>query len=438
MKMELVFIPSPGDGHLRPLVEVAKLLVDRDDHLSITIIIIPQMHGFSSGNSSSYIASLSSASEERLRYNVLSVPDKPASDDSKPHFFDYIDGFKPQVKATVEKLTDPAQPESPPRLAGIVVDMFCTMMIDVANEFRVPSYMFYTSNATFLGLQVHIQYLYDVKNYDVSDLKDSDTTELEVPCLTRPLPVKCFPSVLLTKEWLPVLFSQTRRFRETKGILVNTFAELEPQAMKFFSGVDSPLPTVYTVGPVINLKINGTISSDDKQSEILRWLDEQPRTSVVFLCFGSMGGFREDQAKEIAIALERSGHRFLWSLRRAQPKGTMGPPGEFANLEEILPEGFLERTAEIEQQVNAFEMVEELGLAVEIRNSFRGDFMAADSELMTAEEIERGIRSLMEQDSDVRSRVKEMSEKSHVALLDGGSSHVALLKFIQDVTKNLS
>ncbi|KAG7626124.1 UDP-glucuronosyl/UDP-glucosyltransferase [Arabidopsis thaliana x Arabidopsis arenosa] len=485
MKLELVFIPSPGDGHLRPLVEVAKLLVDRDDHLSITIIIIPQMHGFSSSNSSSYIASLSSDSEERLSYNVLSVPDKPDSDDTKPHFFDYIDNFKPQVKATVEKLTDPGPPDSPSRLAGFVVDMFCMMMIDVANEFGVPSYMFYTSNATFLGLQVHVEYLYDVKNYDVSDLKDSDTTELEVPCLTRPLPVKCFPSVLLTKEWLPVMFRQTRRFRETKGILVNTFAELEPQAMKFFSGVDSPLPTVYTVGPVMNLKINGPNSSDDKQSEILRWLDEQPRKSVVFLCFGSMGGFHEGQAKEIAIALERSGHRFVWSLRRAQPKGSMGPPEEFTNLEEILPEGFLERTTEIgkivgwapqsailanpaiggfvshcgwnstleslwfgvpmatwplyaEQQVNAFEMVEELGLAVEVRNSFRGDFMAADDELMTAEEIERGIRCLMEQDSDVRSRVKEMSEKSHVALMDGGSSHVALLKFIQDVTKNIS
>ncbi|XP_010466433.1 PREDICTED: UDP-glycosyltransferase 71B2-like [Camelina sativa] len=478
MKMELIFIPSPGEGHIRPLVEVAKLLVDRDDHLSITILIIPQMLGFSSG-SASYISSLSSASEDRLRYHVLSVADQPNSDDSKPNFLAYIDSFGPEVIATSKKLIDPAQ------LAGFVVDMFCTSMIDAANELGVPSYMFFTSNATFLGLQVHIQYLNDVKNYDVSDLKDSDTTELEIPTLTRPLPVKCFPSVMLNKEWLHKIFSQTRRFKDTKGILVNTFAELEPKAMKYFSGGDHSLPPVYTVGPVMNLKINSPTSADDKQSEILQWLDEQPCKSVVFLCFGSMGSFREDQAREIAIALERSGHRFVWSLRRAQPPGTMGPPEEFTNLEEILPEGFLERTAEIgkiigwapqsailakpavggfvshcgwnstleslwfgipiatwplyaEQQVNAFEMVDELGLAVEIRNSFRLGFMAVESELMTAEEIESGINCLMEQDSDVRNRVKEISEKSHVALMDGGSSHVALLKFIQDVTKNIS
>ncbi|KFK40194.1 hypothetical protein AALP_AA3G342300 [Arabis alpina] len=473
--MELVLIPSPGDGHLRPLVEVAKLLVDRDDHLSVTIIIIPPMHGIGNGNSSSYITSLSTtASNHRIRYNVL---DKPKSNDEH-NILSYIESFKPQIKATVEKRNDPAHRV----LAGFVVDMFCMVMIDLAKELNVPSYMFFTSNATFLGLQLRVQYLYDVEKLDVSDLKNSETTtELKVPTFTRPLPLNCFPSVMFSKEWLPIILEDTRRFHETKGILVNTFAQLEPQAIKFFSGRDPP---VYTVGPVMNPKTNDAVN--DKQSEnILLWLDEQPSKSVVFLCFGSMGGFSEEQVKEIAVALERSGHRFLWSLRRAPAKGTMGPPGKFTNLEEILPEGFLDRTAEIgkiiawapqtavlenpaiggfvshcgwnstleslwfgvpmatwplyaEQQVNAFQMVEELELAVEIRNSFRGDFMTEETEFMRAEEIERGIRCVMEQDSVVRAKVKEMSEKSHVALMEGGSSHDALLKFIQDVTKNIS
>ncbi|XP_010466436.1 PREDICTED: UDP-glycosyltransferase 71B2-like [Camelina sativa] len=477
MKLELIFIPSPGDGHLRPLVELAKLLVDGDGRLSITVVIIPSMQGIGTESSSSYISSLSTASTDHLRYNVLTMADISNSVDSKPDFESYLESYKPVVKATVAKVTDPSRPDSR-RLAGFVVDMLYTTMIDVANEFGVPSYLFFPSNATFLGLQLHVQYLYDVKKYDVSELKDSKGTKLEVPSLTRSLPVKCFPSLMLSKERLRIV-SQIRRFRETKGILINTFTELEPQAMKFFSSGDHSLPTVYTVGPVLNLKINSPKSGEDKQLDILKWLDKQPRKSIVFLCFGSMGGFREEQAKEIAIALERSGHRFVWSLRRAQPQGTMRPPGEFTNLDEVLPEGFLERTAEIgkiigwapqsailanpaiggfvsycgwnstleslwfgvpiatwplyaEQQFNAFEMVEELGLAVEIRNSFR-----PETELMTADEIERGIRCLMEHDCDVRHKVKEMSAKSHVALMDGGSSHTALIKFRQDVTKNI-
>ncbi|KAJ6864047.1 hypothetical protein NC651_034771 [Populus alba x Populus x berolinensis] len=36
-----------------------------------------------------------------------------------------------------------------------------------------------------------------------------------------------------------------------------------------------------------------------KRDEILKWLDDQPEKSVVFLCFGSGGGFDEAQWKEI-------------------------------------------------------------------------------------------------------------------------------------------
>ncbi|XP_010497499.1 PREDICTED: UDP-glycosyltransferase 71B7-like, partial [Camelina sativa] len=189
-----------------------------------------------------------------------------------------------------------------------------------------------------------------------------------------------------------------------------------------------------------------------------------------------MGGLREEQAREIAIALERTGHRFLWSLRRASPNIFKEPPREFTNLEEVLPEGFFYRTKErgkvigwapqvdvlanpavggfvthggwnsileslwfgvptapwplyAEQKFNAFEMEDELGLAVEIRKYWRGDLIVGlgkDTVLVTAEEIERGIMCLMEQDSEVRKRVKEMSESCHVALMDGGSSQTAL------------
>ncbi|KAJ4897577.1 UDP-glycosyltransferase 71B2 [Raphanus sativus] len=473
MKLELVLVPSTSHGHLPPLVEFSKLLVDGHDHLCVTVIIIPPRQELRTPSISSYIASLSTMPRDRLRFIVLSDADRSNSPNTEPDFLSYSESYKPAVKATVAKLYDQARPDLS-KLVGFVVDMFCTQMIDVANEFEVPSYLFYPSSAVFLGLQIHMQYLCDVEKYDVGELKDSDTELEEVPFLTRSLPAKCVPSVIVNDE-LPVVLSHARRFQETKGILIDTFSELEPQAVKFISGGDSHLPTVYAVGPV------GLDSVDYKQTEVLRWLDDQPYRSVVFLCFGSMGGFNEEQAKEIAIALERTGYRFIWCLRRAAPTG---PPREFTNLEEILPEGFLERTVEIgkviswapqravlsspaiggfvshcgwnsilesvwfgvpvatlplyaEQQLNAFEMVEEMGLAVEIRNHFQGEYMAAaetTTELIAAEEIERGIRCLMKQDSDVRDGVKKMSEMSHMAVMDGGSSHAALVKFIQDVT----
>ncbi|KAJ4894243.1 UDP-glycosyltransferase 71B1 [Raphanus sativus] len=470
MELELVFIPSPGIGHFRSTTAVAKLIVDSDERISVTLIVIPPR--FSNHASSSY-----PESQNRLSYCLL----PPGDQSSTGHtFISYINSYKPQVRTAVSELSRRRQ------VAGIVVDMFCTSMTDIANEFGLPTYTFYTSNASYLGLQFHVQSLYDEKKLDLSELNNSEAEfEFDVPTLTRPFPAKCLPSFMLSKDWFPYIMSRARTFRESKGILVNSVAEMEPQALKFFSDSNST-PPVYAVGPILDLKTDGNDTKDEKRTEILSWLDKQPPRSVVFLCFGSMGGFSEDQTRETAVALERSGHRFLWSVRRASPvdKTKASPPEDFTNLEEILPEGFLERTAEIgkiiswapqidvlksdavggfvthcgwnstleslwfgvptaawpiyaEQQFNAFHMVEELGLAAEIRKDYRGDNMLGKSEMVTAKEIESGINCVMDQGSEMRKKVKKMSDKLHVAWMDGGSSNTNLKKFVQDVVENV-
>ncbi|EOA13283.1 hypothetical protein CARUB_v10026313mg [Capsella rubella] len=481
MKQELVFVSLPVMGHLPSTVEMAKLLVHCETSLSVSVMILPFISGSVEVGFSDYFAALTAGSNERLHYEVLSAEDEPTS--GVTNLENHVEKQVPKVKRAVAKLVkDYSTLPNSPKIVGFVLGMFCTSMIDVANEFGVPSYMFYTTNAGILALGYHIQMLYDQNKYDVieSDYEDSEAV-LNVPSLSRPYPVKCLPHTLASKVRVPMSVNEARRFREMKGILVNTVAELEPYVLNFLSsGGDRDItPPVYPVGPLLNLDD----SKEKKQSEILRWLEEQPPSSVVFLCFGSLGGLSEEQAREIAVALEKSGHRFLWSLRRASPNIFKEKPREFKNLEQVLPEGFLDRTKEIgkvigwapqlavlaspavggfvthggwnsileslwfgvptapwplyaEQKFNAFEMVEELGLAVEIRKHWLGDLMGGKKMgLVTAEEIERGIMSLMGQDSDVRKRVKEMSKKCHVALMDGGSSQTALQMFIQDVTK---
>lgn len=67
-----------------------------------------------------------------------------------------------------------------------------------------------------------------------------------------------------------------------------------------------------------------------------------------------------------------------------------------------------------EQQINAFEMVVELGLAVEIKLDYKKDFFnKKDHKLVvTAEEIASGVRRLME-DNEVRAQVKEIATGKH-------------------------
>ncbi|KAG5252519.1 anthocyanidin O-glucosyltransferase [Salix suchowensis] len=475
-KAELVFIPRPSISHLVSTVEVAKLLVDRDERLSITFLIMkinfdPKVDTFIDSGSTA---------RNRIRFNHLT---KYEPDPNQPNnfFVSLIESQKPNVKEEVSRLVSRSE-SSPglPTLAGFVLDKFCTSMIDVANEFGVPSYIFLTSSAASLGLQFYVQALHDEQKVDPTEFKGSDA-ELVMPCLANPLPAKLLPSVMLNKKWLPILISPARRFRETKGIMVNTFEELESQAINSFSNGNTP--PVYPVGPMLNLNRDGDRDVEsDKYKDIGQWLDDQPLSSVVYLCFGSLGSFGVDQVKEIACGLEQSGHRFLWSLRQPTPKGKMEPPSEYTNPQDVLPEGFLDRTANTgkiigwapqidilghpsvggfvshcgwnsvlesiwfgvpiatwplyaEQQFNAFTLIVEMGLGVEIKMDYRSEFHldGHENNIVSAGEIERGVRCLMELDNGKRERLTEMSGKSRKAVESGGSSSTWLGRFIKDV-----
>ncbi|KAF3445067.1 hypothetical protein FNV43_RR14760 [Rhamnella rubrinervis] len=470
---QLVFIPFPGIGHLASTVELAKLLVARDDRLFITVLVMNLPLDSKNGPYTKSLSSSSSMSGECIKF--VDLPPVNIDTEANPMTFlvSLVEDQKPHVRNVVNKLM--AKSDSSP-LAGLVVDMFCTTMLDVANEFGVPTYMFFTSNAGFLGLMLHLQDLHDEQNVDTTELKNDPDAELVVPCFFNPVPAKVLPSLVLDHNAATHMFNFVRQFREMKGILVNTFVELESYAIHSLYGAKSP--AVYPVGPILNL-------DGDQSSDIVTWLDDQPATSVVFLCFGSMGHLSERQVKEIACALEHSGLRFLWSLRQPPPKDKLMGPSDYADFKEVLPQGFLDRTDRIgkvtgwapqvrilshpaiggfvshcgwnsimeslwygvpiatwplyaEQQMNAFEMVRELGLAVEIKLDYRREFTSwNDLTAVSAQEIEEGLRKLMVFDSDIRKRVKKMSQKSRMASINGGSPYSSLNHMINDVMDSL-
>ncbi|CAL2248928.1 unnamed protein product [Prunus armeniaca] len=464
---QLVFIPAPGVGHIVSTVEIAKQLVAQDDQLFITILImkLPFDKLFTNTDPSiSHRISFVNLPESHIDTHGLAFPSFIKT---------FVQGHKTHVKDAVTKLlAESAQVE----LAGFVIDMFCTHMINVADEFQIPSYLFFTSSAVSLGFWFHLQSLHDEQGKDVAEITGWDS-ELIVPSFINPVPAGVWPGMMREKETATDFIDFAARFRQTKGILINTFGELEPHALRSLS--DGKFPPVYPVGPLLNLKSDdGHVGSGQsiQKSDILEWLADQPPSSVVFLCFGSMGSFGEAQVKEIACALEQSGQRFLWSLRKPEPKGKMGMPSDYEDVKGVLPEGFLDRTAGIgkvigwapqvailahpgvggfvshcgwnstlesiwcgvpiatwpmyaEQQLNAFGLVKELGLGVEIKM----DYKQNSDVVVSAEEIERGIRQVMLKDSDIRARVKEISEKSKKALTDGGSSYSSLGRFLDQI-----
>nr|AEM43004.1 UDP-glucosyltransferase [Siraitia grosvenorii] len=485
-KFELVFIPLPVMGHLAAMVEMANILVTRDQRLTVTILVIKlPLYG----KTAEYIQSLSASfASESMRFIIL--PEVLLPEESEKEFMlkAFLESYKPIIREAIIDLTDSQMGPDSPRLAGFVLDMFCTTMIDVANEFGVPSYVFCTSNAGFLALSFHLQELYDENNSKevVKQLQNSNA-EIALPSFVNPIPGKMIPDIFSNDDTASWFHDQVERYRSgVKGILINTFAKLESHVMNSMSrSSSSRAPPLYSIGPILHLKNNNTVGPGGTLhcTDILKWLDNQPPVSVVFLCFGSMGSFDEDQVKEIAHALERSGVRFLWSLRQPPPKDKFEAPSEYTDIKYVLPEGFLERTAGIgrvigwapqveilahpatggfvshcgwnstlesmwhgvpmatwplyaEQQFTAFEMVVELGLAVDITLDYQKHPHGERSRVVSAEEIQSGIRKLMEEGGEMRKKVKAKSEESRKSLMEGGSSFISLGRFIDDVLGN--
>ncbi|KAK4343498.1 hypothetical protein RND71_036592 [Anisodus tanguticus] len=475
-KIELIFIPSPGIGHLVSTVEMAKLLITREKHMSITVLIIQLPND---NKLTSYIKSVSNFSSN-LEFIQLPQDESILQLLKVNYVTSFIPGHKPAVRDVVAEIL---KSQSNITLAGIVIDMFCTSMIDVANEFELPTYVFYTSNAANLGLQFHLQNLSDECNIDITNYKNDPGTLLSVSTFFNPFPAKCLPSIALDKEGGSTIFLDlTRRIRETKGIMINTFVEIEPHAINALSR-DKNIPPVFPVGPVLNLNNVKSDNFGSSDKNVMKWLDDQSPASVVFLCFGSGGSFNKDQVKEIAYALENSECRFLWSLRQPPEKDARFP-NDYENLEEVLPQGFLQRTRGIgrvvgwapqlavlshkavggfvshcgwnstlesvyfgvpmatwpmyaEQQANAFQLVKDLGMAVEIKMDYRKDPKVMGQEIIVkADEIEKVIRELMDSENDIRMKVKEMNEKSRATTMKGGSSYNCIGGFIRSIMEN--
>ncbi|PON38763.1 UDP-glucuronosyl/UDP-glucosyltransferase [Parasponia andersonii] len=171
----------------------------------------------------------------------------------------------------------------------------------------------------------------------------SSTDDLVIPSFFSPFPVSVLPNGVFNEASLAVGVKIARRIRKTKGLIINTFTELETHAIRSFLRV-SESPSVYPVGPIIHADDDcSQFLSAGQYSDIITWLDDQPPSSVLFLCFRSMGSFGGDQVKEIACGLEQSGVHFLWCLQLPPPEYMLGSP--VTDAREALPEGFLDRTA---------------------------------------------------------------------------------------------
>ncbi|XP_003634093.1 UDP-glycosyltransferase 88A1 [Vitis vinifera] len=469
----VVLYPSPGMGHLISMVELGKLILKHHPSFSITIFIVTPP--YNTGSTAPYLARVSSTIPSFTFHHLptISLPlDSFSSPNHETLAFELLRLNNPNVHQALVSISNNSS------VRALIVDSFCTTALSVAAQLNIPCYYFFTSGACCLASYLYLPFIHQQTTKSFKDLN----THLHIPGLP-PVPASDMAKPILDREDKAYEFflNMFIHLPRSAGIIVNTFEALEPRAVKtILDGLcvlDGPTSPIFCIGPLI--------ATDDRSGggggggggipECLTWLESQPKRSVLFLCFGSLGLFSEEQLKEIAVGLERSGQRFLWVVRSPPSKDPsrrfLAPPDP--DLNSLLPDGFLDRTKErglvvkswapqvavlnhasvggfvthcgwnsvleavcagvpmvawplyAEQRFNRVVMVEELKLALPMEESEEG--------FITATEVEKRGRELMESEegNTLRLRIMAMKKAAETAMSDGGSSRNALTKLVE-------
>ncbi|RZR72039.1 hypothetical protein BHM03_00009793 [Ensete ventricosum] len=94
-------------------------------------------------------------------------------------------------------------------------------------------------------------------------------------------------------------------------IICNTVREMESPVFALF-------PNILPVGPLLSgqrLDHNPLGHFWPEDTTCVKWLDEQPANSVIYVAFGSFTVFDHRQLQELALGLELSRRPFLWVVR---------------------------------------------------------------------------------------------------------------------------
>ncbi|KAL3743616.1 hypothetical protein ACJRO7_018827 [Eucalyptus globulus] len=327
----IAIVPSPGISHFTAFAEFAKRLVHR--HSFSVTFVIPN-DGSLSKAQQSLLGSLP-PSIAHVLLPPVALDDLPAETTRIETIIALMMARSlPSLRNEVRRLQEST------RLVALVVDLFGTDTFNLAEEFNVSPFLFLNGSAMCHSLFLYLPTLDKAVSCKYRDLPEPVKIPGCIPIHGRDLLEPVHDRQNDAYKWV---LHHARRCRLAEGILLNSFEDLEPKVIEYLGREEPGKPPVYPIGPLVNMEQ----SSKSDGLECLKWLDKQPKCSVLYVSFGSGGTLSYDQMQELALGLEMSEHRFLWVVRT--PNDIAAEATYFAGDSqnesvEFLPKGFLERT----------------------------------------------------------------------------------------------
>ncbi|KAK4418538.1 Hydroquinone glucosyltransferase [Sesamum alatum] len=434
----IVVLPSPGMGHLIPIIEFAKKL---HHHHRISTTLIMSTSAPLSKTQNTLFSTLPPGIDY-IHLPPINLDDLPANARMETRTSHTVIRSLPSLRDAVKSLLERT------RLAALVVDLFGTDAFEVALEFKIPPYVFFPSSAMALSLCLYLPKLDETVSCEYREV----TEKLLIPGCT-PIHGRDLLSPVQDRKndaykWV---LHHTKRYTMAEGIILNSFKELEPGRLKLCMK-RTRKPVVYPIGPLIRM---GSKSEVDESSVCVKWLDEQPSGSVLYVSFGSGGTLSHDQMVELALGLEMSEHRFLWmgSWRGpregvywcpcGRPRLRFSPMCQRVHSDTLWVELDSKRVLVngvpmiawplyAEQRMNAVMLHED------VRVALRPNF--GENGLVGRDEIANTIKSLVEgeEGKEIRSQMMKLKDAAAKVLSENGSSTKFLAQLATKWNSNTS
>ncbi|CDO97432.1 unnamed protein product [Coffea canephora] len=467
MKPHALVIPYPAQGHIRPILKLAKILHSQGFYITFVNTEF---------NHRRLIRAHGPDSVKGLDdFQFKTIPDglSPSDTNATQDIPSLCNSIQNTCLVPFLNLVKNLNESSDsPRVSCIVSDGVMSFTLQAAEELNIPEVVFFTISAC--GFMGYLHYAELVARGYVP-LKDEswltngylDTTIDWIPGM-KGIRLKDLPNFIRTTDPDDIMLNynivQTRDASRARAIIFNTYDDLEKEVLE---AINTKFDRVYTIGPLLMMEQNvnfgklESVASSLWEEEVgcLEWLDQREMKSVIYVNFGSITVMSVEQLQEFAWGLADSKQNFLWIIRPDLVSGESAIlPAEF--LEETKDRGILAGWCPQERvlahpSVGVFlthcgwnSTIESISCGVpmicwpffaEQQTNCRyacstwENGVEIDSNA-TREKVAESVKEMMEGEKgrNMRAKALEWKEKARLATKPGGSSYQNLEKLIRN------
>ncbi|QCD79146.1 linamarin synthase 2-like [Vigna unguiculata] len=348
-KPHIVCVPYPAQGHINPMMQLAKIL--RCKGFYITFVNSEYNHRrFVKSHGPEFVKGLPDFVYETIP-DGLPPSDKDATQDipmlcdsTRKTCYGPFKELVLKLKAT----------EGVPPITGVIADGIMGFAGKVAKDMGIPEVQLWT--ASVCGYVGYLQFdeLVAQGMVPFKDQKEiDDALDISLDWIKgmsnmrlRDLPTFCRVTSL-DDILFDFLNSESRNCLKSSAVIINTFEDLDEEGLEILRSYN---PNIYTIGPLDLLgrhfpeKEKGFMSVGSSlwknDSNCLTWLNKWEPNSVVYVNFGSIAVMTAHHLKEFAWGLANSKLPFLWIKRADIVTDDSDPlPQEF--FDEIKDRGYI-------------------------------------------------------------------------------------------------